>query len=127
MAEISVLLLDDDRALREMMFELFLSEGVDCISVGSVEEMIAVGARGLACDLAILDVNLGPGKPSGVDAYRWLKAQSFSGRIVFLTGHARTFFGVAEARRLGVEVLEKPTSVAGMLRLIGRDTRSSSG
>jgi FixJ family two-component response regulator len=125
MADISVLLLDDDRVLLEMMCELFVSEGVACIGVGSVEEMIAAGATGLACDLAILDVNLGPGKPSGVDAYRWLKAQSFSGRIVFLTGHARSYIGVAEAHALGVQVLEKPTSVAGLLNLLGRHSRAS--
>ena len=125
MADVSVLLLDDDPTLREMMSELFLSEGVACISVGSLEEMIAAGARGLACHLAILDVNLGPGRPSGVDAYRWLKAQSFSGRIVFLTGHARSFIGVAEAHTLGVAVLEKPMSVEGLLNLLGRDSRPS--
>jgi FixJ family two-component response regulator len=124
MDDISVLLLDDDRLLLEMMTALFLSEGVACIGVGSVEELIATGERALACDLAILDVNLGPAKPSGIDAFRWLKSQSFSGRIVFLTGHARSYIGVAEAAALGVEVLEKPMSVAGLLNLVGRDSRS---
>src|SRR5579862_5380074 len=46
----------------------------------------ALGSR-----LAILDVNLGPGCPSGLDAHSWLAAEHFSGRIVFLTGHAQSY------------------------------------
>jgi DNA-binding NtrC family response regulator len=114
----SVLIVDDDSDLRAMMSQLFLSKGAACIGVGSLDELIAAGTAGLSCRLAILDVNLGPGRPSGVDAYRWLSSQSFSGRVVFLTGHARSFPGLAEAHALGVPVLEKPVSIDRLLRLL---------
>jgi FixJ family two-component response regulator len=114
----SVVILDDDDDMRETLCELFRSEGATCHSVGSLEALIALGARGLRCDLAILDFNLGVGRPSGVDAYRWLKERSFPGRIVFLTGHARSYPGVAEAYASGVKVLEKPTSTAELLGLL---------
>jgi DNA-binding NtrC family response regulator len=114
----AVLLLDDDTDLRMMMTEFFKSEGIECVGVGSLEEMIAAGTRGLSCYLAVLDVNLGKAQPSGVEAYRWLKENSFSGRVVFLTGHARSFPAVAEAHALGVTVLEKPVSVDRLLRLL---------
>ena len=115
--EKSVLLLDDDTDMREVVCELFLFHGVRSIGVGSLDEMKRLeDVRSFG--LAILDVNLGAGCPSGVDAYRWLMAQSFDGRIVFLTGHARSFPGVVEAHALGVKVLEKPVSVDDLMNLL---------
>jgi DNA-binding NtrC family response regulator len=120
-----VLLLDDDPDLRTILGELFNSNGATCFGVGSLEEMRELGAKGLSCDIAILDINLGAGRPSGLDAYRWLQAQSFLGRIVFLTGHARSFHGVAEAHALGVKVLEKPVSTAGLVNLLSETKESA--
>jgi DNA-binding response OmpR family regulator len=114
----SVLLLDDDADLRTMMCELFVAQGASCVGVGSLDALKRLDAGRLSSDLAILDVNLGGGQPSGVDAYRWLREQSFSGRIVFLTGHARSFPGVAEAHALGVKVLEKPAPISCLLDLL---------
>jgi DNA-binding response OmpR family regulator len=119
----SVLLLDDDSDLRLMIRELFDSSGAQCIGVGSLDEMKNLGASGrLSFDLVILDVNLGAGQPSGVDAYRWLRQQSFSGRILFMTGHGRSFPGVADAYAAGVKVLEKPVSVDELLNLLSEST-----
>jgi DNA-binding response OmpR family regulator len=114
----SVLLLDDDDDLRMVMCELFSAKGVTCVAAASLAELERIGDAALACQLALLDVNLGPGAPSGVDVYRWLGAHSYAGRIVFLTGHARTFPGVAQARELGAEVLEKPVAVSTLLGLL---------
>jgi hypothetical protein len=61
---------------------------------------------------AVLDINLGPGEPTGVDAYHWLRSRGFSGRIIFLTGHAASHPLVREARLIGdAVVLEKPTGI----------------
>jgi DNA-binding response OmpR family regulator len=114
----TVLLLDDDEDLRSGLEELFVSEGAKCVAVGSLEELMRDSASVLACEIAILDVNLGAGRPSGVDAYRWLRSQSFAGKIVFLTGHARTHPGVAEAYKLGTKVLEKPVSPDTLVNLL---------
>jgi CheY-like chemotaxis protein len=114
----SVLILDDDDDMREVLCDLFGSQGATCFGVASLDELIALGPSALACDLAILDVNLGVGRPSGVDAYRWLSEQSFSGRIVFLTGHARSYPGLAEAYASGVKVAQKPISAGELLGLL---------
>jgi DNA-binding NarL/FixJ family response regulator len=61
---------------------------------------------------AILDINLGQGEPTGIDAYHWLRSRGFSGRVVFLTGHAASHPLVREARLIGdAVVLEKPTGM----------------
>jgi DNA-binding response OmpR family regulator len=128
MAAKSVLLLDDDRDLRLMMGELFDASGAKCVGVGSLDEMKRIGASGrLSFDLVILDVNLGAGRPSGIDAYQWLRDQSFSGSIVFMTGHGRSFSGVADAYAVGVKVLVKPVSIEDLLNLLCESTPRSHG
>jgi DNA-binding response OmpR family regulator len=87
----SVLLLDDDDDLRAMLCQLFDCYGARCTGVGSLDEMKNLLSDGrLPFDLIILDVNLGGGQPSGVEAYRWLRERSFSGQILFMTGHGRS-------------------------------------
>src|SRR5262245_54057730 len=84
-----VFLLDDDEDLRGSVGELIAAvSGGDCVTAASVPEMMARTPEVLACQLALLDINLGAGKPTGVDAYHWLRAQGFRGRICFVTGHA---------------------------------------
>jgi DNA-binding response OmpR family regulator len=78
--------------------------------------------RRLSFDLVILDVNLGAGQPSGVDACRWLQERSFSGQIVFLTGHA-SLPGVAEAHSLGLKVLQKPLAIDELVKLLGEQPK----
>lgn len=109
-----VIFLDDDRDLREVFAELVTGMGISVSTVSSVGELEAAMSKpGSNFDLAILDINLGPDAPSGIDAYRWLKDHDFAGRTVFLTGHARSHPLVSEALRLGdATVHDKPISVA---------------
>ena len=86
-----VLLLDDDADLRETLGELVgLLSGRRCIGVGSFAELTAARERVLGCDLAILDINLGDGQPTGFCAYDWLRTQRFGGRILFSPATPRT-------------------------------------
>jgi len=105
-----VLVLDDDIDVRESVGDLVaILCGRDCVSVGSFAELSAARERALACAVAIVDINLGAGQPNGLDAYEWLRAQRFAGRILFLTGHAATHPLVQEAAALdGGRVLAKP-------------------
>lgn len=105
-----VIVLEDDEDLRSMLCQFFKVGGAEsCLGVGSVAELKANAATVLGCTLAILDVNLGPGAPNGLDAFHWLKEQAFPGEIIFLTGHARSHPLVKAAYELpNVTVLEKP-------------------
>ncbi len=105
-----VIVLEDDEDLRSMLCQFFKVGGAErCLGVGSVAELQANEAAVLGCTLAILDVNLGPDMPSGLDAFRWLKERAFAGEIIFLTGHGRSHPLVKAAYELpNVRVLEKP-------------------
>ncbi len=113
-----IVLLDDDADLRDALCDMFALLGADCLPVASLAEMSGAADRVLACHLAILDVNLGEGQPSGVDAYEWLRQQRFGGRVVFLTGHAPSSPAVARAATLGVRVLTKPIGIDEMRALV---------
>src|SRR5262249_42879785 len=102
--------LDDDEDVRETLGEVIAQlSGRPCLTLANLGALQREQDAALRCDLAILDINLGPGQPSGVDAFEWLKAQRFTGRIVFLTGHAEGHPLVQRAHELGsVSVLKKP-------------------
>jgi len=105
-----ILFVEDNDDLRETFVELVtVVLERRCIGVGSYEELVALGEEALGCSVAILDINLGPHRGSGIDAYAWLRDKGYMGRIVFLTGHASTHPLVVEAKRMGdAEIFSKP-------------------
>jgi FixJ family two-component response regulator len=105
-----VLFVEDSEDLRAMFIELVdFALNRRCIGVGSYEELVALGDRALGCGVAVLDINLGPSPWSGVDAYTWLREKGYTGRIVFLTGHADNHPLVVAAKRKGdAEIVSKP-------------------
>ena len=119
-----VLYVEDNDDLRELVVELVtLVLKRRCVGVGSYEELAALGEEALGASVAILDINLGPDRRSGIDAYTWLRDQRYKGRIVFLTGHASTHPLVVEAQRIGdAEIFSKPIE-PDRLRSIVEGTR----
>jgi DNA-binding NtrC family response regulator len=116
----SVLIVDDSEDLVESLataLELCLDARV--VKATSLAEVQAQRDAALSCDLAIVDINLGPEVPSGLDVHRWLTESSFKGRIVFFTGHARNHPLVKQALRIsGVKTYDKPMPVAAILALV---------
>jgi DNA-binding response OmpR family regulator len=122
---VTAALLDDDADLLEILAELLQDHGCRCVSARSLAELKALGTEVLTADVAVLDINLGSGEPTGIDAYEWLMSESFAGRILFLTGHAHAHPLVARAERLQhAAVLDKP--LAGRV-LIDRILGAGSG
>ncbi len=116
-----VVILDDDQDMLESISDIVrLKSHVGCLTATSLEALKALGERALACRVAIIDINLGADQPSGIDAYRWLQGEHFSGKIAFLTGHARSHPLVQEASTLGmVQIIEKPAPIETLLQFIG--------
>jgi DNA-binding NtrC family response regulator len=106
----TILFVDDSSDLCQVVEAMCQSlTEVECFCVTSMSAVQERAAQVLRTGLAILDVNLGPGEPSGVDIYRWLRGKDYHGKIVFLSGHARTDPQVEEAARIsGVDFFQKP-------------------
>ncbi len=106
----TVLFVDDDSDLCQII-ELMCQSlpGVECICVGSMSAVLKRAEQVERTSLAILDVNLGSGEPSGIEVCRWLKGHNYRGRIVFLSGHARMDPRVGEAGGIsGIDFFQKP-------------------
>jgi DNA-binding NtrC family response regulator len=123
---VTAALLDDDADLLEILGELLEERGCRCLLAHSLEELKRLGPDVLKADVAVLDINLGVGQPSGIDAYDWLVEQGFPGRLLFLTGHAHAHPLVARAERLQrATVLDKPLDGDVLLEKITESARGA--
>jgi len=115
-----VLFVEDSDDLREMFVDLVnLVLGRRCIGVASYDELMAHADEALNCRVAIIDINLGANRPSGIDVYTWLRNNGFNGRIAFLTGHASHHPLVVEAKRMGgAAILSKPIDADRLRALV---------
>ncbi len=115
-----IFLLDDEDDLRVVLVDLISrSTNRECIGLRTLDDLRQKRAEVLQCALGILDVNLGSGQPSGLDAFAWLRAERFAGRIAFLTGHAATHPLVRRATEMGhAAVLSKPLELPQLLELL---------
>src|SRR4029079_13127708 len=116
-----VLFLDDNedlRALSPVLLEGAL--GVECVCLRRVVEFEKREREVLRAKIAILDINLGPDVPDGIDAFNWLMDRGFQGKVLFLTGHARTNPRVELAVRKGAQVFEEPAAPHKLVAAVNR-------
>jgi DNA-binding response OmpR family regulator len=111
-----VLLVDDNADLLEVLGIYIRGAGIEVLDATSLAEVEALGPALDQVTLAILDVNLGYGRPSGIDVCTWLQAHHPNCRIVFLTGHASSHPLVKSASANG-EVLGKPVDARRIIQL----------
>ena len=125
MIGLSVAVLDDDEDILEALGGLIdLYTRTPTLCLRSYAALVAARADVLDCRLAILDINLGAGQPSGVDAFRWLKGERFGGRVVFLTGHGQHHPQVREASALdGATLWRKPIEGSDLKLLLEKTAR----
>jgi DNA-binding NtrC family response regulator len=116
----SVFYLDDDRDLLQVMATLVkLKTQRECLGLTTLAEMREHRAEVLGTVLAILDINLGANQPSGLDAWGWLRAEGYKGKIVFLTGHGAAHPLVARAEQMGeVHVYQKPLQPEELVEIV---------
>ncbi len=113
----SILVVDDEAAIRDLFSEWLRMEGHRCISAGDASEALSLVERDPA-DVALLDLRM-PGE-SGV----WLARRLREGRedmaIIMATG-AQSFDAAVEGMRLGVlDYLLKPFSRQQLVEAVGR-------
>jgi DNA-binding NtrC family response regulator len=116
-----VVFLDDSEDLRHLLTILLKTRlGLDCLTLSRFQQMDDHLVEILCCETAILDINLGAGEPSGLEAYKWLKERGFKGQIIFLTGHANSDPEVLKVASLDVVLLEKPLDPSRLFESMGR-------
>ena len=101
----TVVVVDDDPAIREALGSLLRSVGLDVNLMASVPEFLKAGhPDGPTC--LVLDVRL-PGR-SGLDFQRELAAANIHVPIIFITGHGDIPMSVQAMKSGAIEFLTKP-------------------
>jgi len=101
----TVIVIDDDPAIRESIGSLVRSVGLQAKLHGSVDEFLAAGRPGGPACL-VLDVRL-PGR-SGLDFQRELAGANIHIPIVFVTGYGDIPMSVMAMKGGAIEFLTKP-------------------
>jgi FixJ family two-component response regulator len=100
-----VIIVDDDKSVREGLSELILSAGLRPACFASIRELLDAGLlESPGC--LILDVRM-PG-PSGLDLQQHLAQSGNQKPIIFLTGHADIPMTVQAMKAGAVDFLTKP-------------------
>ena len=111
----TVVVIDDDPAIRETLGSLMRSVGLQAKLCGNVREFLAAGhPEGPAC--LVLDVRL-PGQ-SGLELQRDLAAENIHIPIIFITGHADIPMTVRAMKDGAIEFFTKPFSDQDLLDAI---------
>ena len=114
-----LVLLDDDIDVLDALSDLFAALGATTVAVDSVAALKGRRQEVLTCGLALLDLQLGQGKPTGLDALDWLRAEGFAGRVVLITGHGAGHPLVEQAcARAGAQLLSKPVGLSELRALL---------
>lgn len=79
-----VLLVDDEPFVRSMLTSALSAVGIDAVACASSKEALADES---GCDVAVLDLDLGPG-PTGVDVAHALRGRRRDMGLVLLTGYS---------------------------------------
>jgi two-component system nitrogen regulation response regulator NtrX len=104
----SVLIVDDERGIRETLRAVLEDEGFECEAAASGEDCLRV-LEGRAFGCVLLDVWL-PGI-DGIETLSQLKARGTDAAVVMISGHA-TIETAVRATKLGAfDFVEKPLSI----------------
>jgi two-component system, response regulator RegA len=113
----SLLLVDDDRILRERLARAFSDRGFDVRTAGDYDEAME-RARDDSPEMAVVDLRM-PGR-SGLELVRDLKALDPATRIVVLTGYGSIATAI-EAMRIGATYyVNKPADADDVLAAFER-------
>src|SRR5438046_8149783 len=104
----SILIVDDERGIRETLSAVLRDEGFTAEAVASGEECLkAVGRRAYGCIL--LDVWL-PGI-DGLETLRQLRATGSEAAVVIISGHGNVETAVRATKLGAFDFIEKPLSI----------------
>ncbi len=104
-ADPTIVVIDDDPAIREALGGLLRSIGLQVRLLASVSEFLVTG-RPLGPTCLVLDVRL-PGR-SGLDFQRELSEATIHLPIIFITGHGDIPMSVQAMKGGAIEFLTKP-------------------
>ena len=102
----TIVCVDDQAEVRRLLGEVFRARGGNVVGFDDGEDAIAWLASNDA-DLVVLDLDLGPGRRSGIEICRALHASRAELPIIILTGHGAIDDAVAAVKAGAVDFITK--------------------
>jgi two-component system nitrogen regulation response regulator NtrX len=112
MSHASILVVDDERGIREQLDGILRDEGFAVTTVASGEEALAALSRDLY-DLVLLDILL-PGI-DGLEVLQQMRAAGHRTPVVVVSGHAGAELAVRAVRLGAADFMEKPLALERVL------------
>lgn len=112
-----VLVLEDEPLIQMAMTMILEAEGHRVSTAETAEGAIEI-ARLDQPDVAVLDLNLGVGKPDGVSAALAIMTVSPNTRIIFQTAHQDPRSRAAMIATMPEEILTKPVDETRLIRAV---------
>jgi psp operon transcriptional activator PspF len=102
----TILCVDDQAEVRRLLADVFRARGSNVVGFDDGEDAITwLGAN--EADLAVLDLDLGPGRRSGIEICRAIRARLPDLPIIMLTGHGTIDDAVAAVKAGAVDFITK--------------------
>ncbi|KUK11149.1 MAG: Response regulator receiver protein [Clostridia bacterium 41_269] len=122
-SSISILVVDDQEGIRQLLSELLTAEGFDVrLASNGMEALNSVEEK---CDPNIIIIDMKMPGISGLDVVKELKGRGYKGIFILMTAYGELEI-VDEAIKLGVEYhINKPFDIDDLLQLIRNVCRNS--
>ncbi|MGE4305671.1 MAG: sigma-54-dependent transcriptional regulator [Novosphingobium sp.] len=120
---LEILIVDDERDIRELVAGVLSDEGYECRTAGGSEAALeAVDAR--RPSLVLLDVWLHGSPMDGLEVLDAIKSREPALPVIIFSGHGNIDTAVAAISRGAVDFIEKPFEAEKLLHLVGRATET---
>lgn len=120
---LDILIVDDERDIRELVAGVLSDEGYDCRTAGDSQSALdAVDER--RPSLVLLDVWLHGSAMDGLEVLDALKVREPDLPVIIFSGHGNIDTAVAAISRGAVDFIEKPFEAERLLHLVGKATET---
>lgn len=120
---LDILIVDDERDIRELVAGVLSDEGYDCRTAGdSVTALAAIDER--RPSLVLLDVWLHGSPMDGLEILDAIKAREPGVPVIIFSGHGNIDTAVSAIGRGAADFIEKPFEAERLLHLVARATET---
>lgn len=120
---LEILVVDDERDIRELVAGVLSDEGYECRTAGDSSAALAEIDRKRP-SLVLLDVWLHGSPMDGLEVLDAIKAREPDLPVIIFSGHGNIDTAVSAVSRGAVDFIEKPFEAEKLLHLVGRATET---
>jgi two-component system nitrogen regulation response regulator NtrX len=114
-----ILIVDDERDIRELISDILADEGFESRLAGSSEECMSALAASLP-SLLILDIWLKDSHMDGIDILKIAQRDHPQVPVVIISGHGNIEIAVAAIKQGAYDFIEKPFNIDQLLVIVQR-------